>query len=127
MKSRHKELKLWLQKGSEDLDVAQLILQKKKIHWASCFHAQQAAEKFLKAYLVSVNVSPPKTHDLVEITKRCAKYEPSFTFLMDLCVRLIPYSVQARYVDEIVITSTDARNAVKAAREIRKFVLGKIS
>lgn len=126
MKSNPKELALWLQKGNEDLDVARLIQQKKKVYWAACFHAQQAAEKFLKAFLVSVNMPPPKTHDLVDIAKRCAKHEPSFTFLMDFCVRLIPYSVQARYVDEIVISAADARKAIKAAEEIRTFVLNKV-
>ena len=29
-----------------------------------CFHAQQAAEKYLKAYLVFRGDIPPRTHDL---------------------------------------------------------------
>lgn len=29
-----------------------------------CFHCQQAAEKALKALLVSMSIRPPKTHDI---------------------------------------------------------------
>ena len=32
--------------------------------WAACFHAQQAAEKALKAVLVARGTEPPYTHDL---------------------------------------------------------------
>ena len=32
--------------------------------WACCFHAQQAAEKALKALLVARGTEPPYTHDL---------------------------------------------------------------
>ena len=35
--------------------------------WACCFHAQQAAEKALKAVLVAQGVEPPSIHNLVAL------------------------------------------------------------
>ncbi len=36
-----------------------------------CFHAQQAAEKYLKAFLVARSESPPRTHDLGALLGLC--------------------------------------------------------
>jgi HEPN domain-containing protein len=36
---------------------------------AVCFHAQQCAEKYLKALLINRGVTPPKTHDLVALSR----------------------------------------------------------
>ena len=56
----------WLSKSRTDLVVASVILEKgpDMDPWACCFHAQQAAEKALKAVLVARGTEPPYTHDL---------------------------------------------------------------
>ena len=56
----------WLAKAGADLALATLVLEKgpDMVPWACCFHAQQAAEKALKAVLVAGGVEPPYTHDL---------------------------------------------------------------
>ncbi|MCX6550713.1 MAG: HEPN domain-containing protein, partial [Acidobacteria bacterium] len=55
----------WVARADEDLSVARhLLAEKLPYHGAIGFHAQQAAEKFLKAYLVAHQVEFPKTHDL---------------------------------------------------------------
>ncbi len=41
------------------------------VPWASAFHAQQAVEKALKAFLVSRQVDHPFTHDLVLLIGMC--------------------------------------------------------
>jgi HEPN domain-containing protein len=40
------------------------------------FHAQQCAEKYLKAYLVSQKVDFPYTHSIATLLKLCGKYAP---------------------------------------------------
>ncbi len=42
----------WMEKGDRDLRLAKLALED-GIHDYALFHAQQAVEKYLKAYLVS--------------------------------------------------------------------------
>lgn len=57
----------WLKKAESDLKSAR-ILQDADVddYFPSAFHSQQAAEKFLKAYLVRHLIEFRKTHDLDE-------------------------------------------------------------
>ena len=56
--------KEWLEKGKHDIDEAQLSLSAGG--WADviCFHCQQAAEKHLKAFLVSKGIDVGKIKKL---------------------------------------------------------------
>ena len=56
----------WLSRARTDLALATVVLQKgpDMDPWACCFHAQQAAEKALKAVLVAQGTEPLYTHDL---------------------------------------------------------------
>lgn len=56
----------WLSKARTDLALATVILEQgpDMDPWVGCFHAQQAAEKALKAVLVARGTEPPYTHDL---------------------------------------------------------------
>src|SRR5206468_3160933 len=66
--------KTWMQKVEEDLLAIESILAGSRIPWAVvAFHAQQAAEKSLKALLVSRGDTVPHTHDLEALIIRCAK------------------------------------------------------
>ncbi|AEK73674.1 HEPN domain protein [Thermococcus sp. 4557] len=45
----------WIKQAEEDLFTAETLLSfKKPAPWIICFHAQQAAEKFLKAFLIII-------------------------------------------------------------------------
>ncbi len=59
----------WLSKARTDLTVASVILEQgaDMDPWAACFHAQQAAEKALKAVLVAQGAVPPYIHNLVAL------------------------------------------------------------
>ena len=41
--------------------------------YVACFHAQQCAEKYLKAILISRQVAFSKTHDLLLLNDQCEK------------------------------------------------------
>src|ERR1041384_7794702 len=64
-------LRQWVAKAENDLIVATHLLRMRKECPvdAVCFHAQQAAEKYIKAYLVFQDVDFPKFHDLAKLTK----------------------------------------------------------
>ena len=58
----------WLEIVEEDLDVARRALSGNPARPRSaCYHAQQAAEKALKAVLVFEAIEIPYTHDLLEL------------------------------------------------------------
>jgi HEPN domain-containing protein len=54
----------WAQKAEGDFTVAQKMLRARKnpVYDAVCFHAQQCAEKYLKAFLQEHERNIPKTH-----------------------------------------------------------------
>ena len=69
-----------------------------------CFHCQQAAEKYLKGYLISIGeMEPLKTHDLVLLKIECMKSEPCFENISHACEVLTRYGVQPRYPNEMEI------------------------
>ena len=59
----------WLAKARTDLTLASMILEKgpDMDPWVCCFHAQQAAEKSIKAVLVAQGTEPPFIHNLVAL------------------------------------------------------------
>jgi HEPN domain-containing protein len=58
----------WLKKASQDLRAASILVEEEFDDYnTSAFHAQQASEKFLKAFLVRHQVEFPKTHDIKEL------------------------------------------------------------
>ena len=61
------------------------------------FHAQQAVEKALKAWLTLVGVEYPRTHDLAELLELLEEHaEPILEAFYDL-VDLTDFAVQFRY------------------------------
>lgn len=60
-----KEVQAWVVKAESDFRAAELLLKAEDAPFdVVCFHAQQAAEKYLKAALTCMGVQFPKTHDL---------------------------------------------------------------
>jgi HEPN domain-containing protein len=88
-----------------------------------CFHAQQCAEKYLKALLTLRGIDFPKTHDLEALVARL-KGGPGSSLKADDLARLTRYAVVTRYPGAERIRLADARRAVAAGRRVRKAVRG---
>jgi len=87
----------WLRKADSDLAALALALQAGVALDTACFHAQQGAEKFLKAYLLAHGIQFPFTHNLARLVILCQAHEPVFASLIDLATALTPYAVELRY------------------------------
>ena len=101
----------WLRISQNDLTSAQHLyndLYPKQTEIA-CYHSQQCAEKALKGYLVSKNVEPPYTHNLVELCQMCIKYEETFSDILDPCSDLNPYGVAVKYPNELAVDEVIAK------------------
>ena len=118
-------LKEWINKAEEDYEVAVVLSRRRKRPTpnAVSFHCQQCAEKYLKAYLVQVDVKFPKTHDLLELHKLCVSVEPTYELIGDLLDSLNHYAVEYRYPGED-ISVDEAKDAVKIMKEVRRFIRG---
>ena len=82
-----------------------------------CFHAQQCAEKYLKARLCEADVSFSKIHDLVALLEQALDAEPKWeAFRQDLAY-LSDFAVTFRYPGD----SADRESALDAQRRCRLF------
>lgn len=84
-----------------------------------CFHAQQAAEKAIKAWLTYRDITFPKTHNLVRLLD---VVEPPLLELEERREQLAGlsiYAVEIRHPDDFFEPSRDeAANALSLAEEI---------
>ncbi len=117
----------WIEKAKGDFHTAQRELRARRApnYDAACFHSQQCAEKYLKAFLVSLKIEPPRTHNLVELLKLCVSRDGSFELVRPALEALNTFTVDIRYPGEFA-TKEEARDAVKAMRQVRAFVRTKL-
>jgi HEPN domain-containing protein len=118
----------WLARADEDLSVARhLLAENLPYHGAIGFHAQQAAEKFLKAYLVTHQVEFPKTHDLGRLLDLIAPVDGALATALSASVQLTDYGVDVRYPGDLPqLDADDAKSAVDRAVEVRDAVTSKL-
>jgi len=118
----------WLEYASNDLSWTKANLTE-QVWYGACFTSQQAAEKALKAYLISKDEAIKKIHDLRVLVERCLNIDPDFEKLRDSCISLNFYYIPARYPDigEFTdFTEDKAREAYQLAKEIVEFVEEKL-
>ena len=119
----------WILKAESDLKIAkdELTMENPATD-AICFHAQQCAEKYLKAYLVYNNKEIRKTHDIAELIKMCSEIDQEFNKLnREDIVALTDYAVEIRYIDDFYFPSIEeAKFAIELAEEVKNFVLKKL-
>ncbi|MHC4294502.1 MAG: HEPN domain-containing protein [Planctomycetota bacterium] len=114
----------WLTKAAEDYSVARGLLRRRKVPASSiCFHSQQAAEKYLKAFLQENSVKFGKTHDLEVLLRMAANQQPALSLLGDDLKLLSDYAVKYRYPG-FDATKRQARQAVQAVCRVRNAVMG---
>ena len=126
MKSRADLVRGWLRKAASDLDNLRLCLAADQALDTACFHAQQAVEKVLKAYLVAYEVDFPFLHNLEKLVTICAQRDVDFNSLLEAAQELTPYAVELRYDEECWPDHGTALTALQAAERIRAFVVARL-
>jgi HEPN domain-containing protein len=98
---RHAETRDWLVKSQLDLRAGRHDLRAEPpLLEDALFHAQQAAEKALKAFLVWHDQPFRKTHDLRSLGQQCVTFDQSLEQLMKMASRLSQYAWRYRYPGE---------------------------
>ncbi len=117
----------WIAKAEGDFQTAQRELRARRApnYDAVCFHAQQCAEKYLKAFLIERKIPFRPIHDLEVLLGLIVPVSPEFEFVRDLLLLLNDYAVSFRYPGESA-TKDEARAAVKTLRTVRAFVRAKL-
>lgn len=125
MKEQHDLVRGWVRKAESDL-IAMRASASAGSSDAACFHAQQAAEKYLKAFLAHGNCAVPQTHNLFKLIGFCATIDPSFADLKDLSELLTPFAVEVRYDMDFWPAADTVSQALDAATTIKTFVLKRL-
>ncbi|HET6384564.1 MAG TPA: HEPN domain-containing protein [Armatimonadota bacterium] len=113
----------WVAKAEGDWTTAHLAYRSRKTpdYDAACFHAQQCAEKHLKALIQEAGIPVPRTQDLVALLAIAVTMEPSWSWLDPDLRALGVYAVTVRYTSTFA-TRTDARDAIRISRIVRGLI-----
>lgn len=118
-----RDVRDWVTKAEEDYAVVQTLSRRRKSSFndAVCFHAQQCAEKYLKALLVKYRIAFPKTHDILELLALASRATASLELLRPTLEYLEPFAVDLRYPGEFA-TRPEARRAARFVTHVRAVV-----
>ena len=118
----------WFIKAENDLKSAiKLIEGGNPILDTAVFHAQQCAEKALKAYLSYKSQPIQRTHDVELLVELCCSIEEDFKGLLNDAKNLTPYNTAFRYPDIFLEPDKeDVLDAIEKAKKILDYVKRKI-
>ncbi|GAB4579912.1 MAG: HEPN domain-containing protein [Anaerolineales bacterium] len=112
----------WIKRAEEDYLIAQSAIRRKKpLTYIVCFHAQQCAEKYLKAILITQGKDFPKTHDLLMLETLCKQIGILVPVDAKQLNILSDHAIRTRYPGEDPILE-ECREALEIAKLVRKFV-----
>lgn len=117
-------IKEWLGKAEEDFGFASTSIEHTDYFAQICFHFQQSAEKYLKAFIIANELEFRPIHNLLELLEICREKEPRIEEIEEDCRYLNPFYIDTRYPVHWP-THYDKEIAIKArdsAEEIRKWV-----
>lgn len=63
----------WLEKADEDFGFASTSIEGTDFFAQICFHFQQAAEKYLKAFIIANKLKFRPVHNLLELLEICKR------------------------------------------------------
>ena len=122
---RRSLLDQWVHKADEDMRAAEsLLTDDPPLLYPSCFHSQQAAEKYLKALLTWREVEFPKTHSMGELLDLLATVDVPLAQTLAAATALTPYGVEVRYPGDVPEPDiAEARTAIALAQQVRDAVM----
>ncbi len=108
----------YIEKAEGDYADAKWLQQAPKPNYDNiCFHAQQAIEKYLKAWLQETNRPVPSTHNLVELLDLIVPVLPAWNRWRDDFSLFTKHAVDSRYPGHFA-TAADAANAMRICTEV---------
>jgi HEPN domain-containing protein len=113
----------WLLKGDSDPSTTRTLLAADGPHDTACFHAQQAAEKYLKALLAFTGAAIPRTHNLEDIHESCRNALPGWDVAGVDVSELTSFAVELRYDFEFWPERETAQQALEQTERIREAVV----
>jgi HEPN domain-containing protein len=117
----------WVDRAEQDFEAALRVTKpgEAPLTEIACFHCQQCAEKYLKAFLIENNVAFKRIHFLSDHLQLCLGIDPTFTTLSKDLASLEIYAVKIRYPG-LTATAGMAQAALAAAARVRTFIRARL-
>ena len=123
-------LREWLSKALDDLKICKILLSvQPPFPEAVAFHAEQAAEKSLKAYLTSRGIKFGKIHDMEKLGELILEFDSTLAPLLERAKDLTPFASGIRYPGENSVTGVTAEEAkgyITIAKEVYSEILKRL-
>jgi len=114
----------WLKRARSNLERAKMGKVTQGILYEDlCFDAQQAVEKSLKAMLIKLNQSFPKTHSIGVLLKLIEEADVEIPKNINQAKLLTAYAVDARYPgDYETVSKEEYKEALKITEDVFKWL-----
>lgn len=125
----HQKVRQWIEITDEDLHFSRLgfKVSSSVSYRIIAFHAQQCAEKYLKAFLVYHKIDFPYTHNLTTLIDLCCDIDKSFEQLRDTEI-LTGYATANRYPSKYrKLKKNDAKKSIDLAEKVQSFTRNKFA
>ena len=121
---KNKIFREWLKKAEEDFGFARTSLKETKYYAQICFHFHQAAEKYLKAFIIANHLDFRPVHNLIELLNICKSENNKIEELEEACQYLNPFYIDTRYPVHwpTQYDRKTAVNAMKSAKKVRDWI-----
>jgi len=119
----------WLTKADEDFDFARINHEEQRTFYAQiCFHFQQSAEKYLKAYIIAHQLTFRKVHDLPMLLNIIVGKDKAFEQVREDCEFLATFYVETRYPVSwpTQFSQEETEKCYDSAKRIKFFVREKL-
>ena len=123
MKTEADLVRGWISKGDSDRAAVKTLMGGEGPYDTACFHAQQAAEKYLKGLIAHRRAPYPKIHDLVELHRIARSLVPTLGLETVDFPTLTAYAVEHRYSADFWPGRSVAEAALATVDLVRAAVL----
>ena len=93
-------VRVWLERSQYDWETAKAMLESGRYIYVA-FMCQQAIEKRLKAYIEDKGMTPPRIHNLINLSKMVEVYGFMPDNIKDFLEELTSYYLDSRYKEDI--------------------------
>jgi len=121
-------IRKWIEKADHDLGTAKLtIAHIPEYKDTICFHCQQAIEKYLKGYLIFLDIEFKYLHDLIYLLDLIKQKDEFPKEYYDMASEVEDFSIEVRYPgNSTKLERIELEDAIKYAEKFREHVLKKM-
>ncbi len=116
----------WFSKAESDYNFAKSSFEEFDDFYSQmCLLCHDAAEKYLKAYIISSGNKPERIHDLVALLNECVRIsnKAEFQSTEDYCRLLNRYYIPLKYPSHYpLVTKKQAKAALESVEKVRDIV-----